>query len=248
MMKFLVKNVRLIAGIIIGIVVMILLINGCGKESKESVEVGDSTVYWKQQYAIVKSDNVAYDNANQLLTNALLDKQLEIDSIYLLKEESDRKLNDAINSNVRIAGKVVIAKENKDTASYKESCDSLTRYAGYIKSLYDATTKENSALKNEVNLLSRIKDSLISSRKKQTEELKQTVDLANTIIPKQSRRTELYVGGSVIGNKTTIFSGYAANVSMVNKSGQIYDGSVMWVNGQQFFQVGAKWRLSFRKH
>lgn len=141
-----------------------------------------------------------------------------------------------------------ISKEQPKENPLKNAYDSLSQAAKLllddINTFADETYRlniANDSLRKYMADQLRIKDELYDACRK-------ALDYgAKEVLPQLKPRISFYIGGSVIGNKQTIFSGYGADLSMLTKKGTMYSAGSKWVNGIQYFEGGVKFRLSFRK-
>lgn len=251
MKQFLTFNFRYIL-LAVGIIITIILLkNGCGSGPVGQKEAKvDST--WIKKYDSLQVHSTASEQEKGKLEKYLYAAVANMNSLKAENQELKSKLTQAIAKNTATAKKVILSKENKDTASYVSGCDDLAKHSVELEQLIFSMDSSCSAIEENYQYRLGIKDSIIHYLNIDIRNLKSILDYGNQVITKPSPllapRTTLFLGASVIGNKTTIFSGYGADLSLLNKKGMIYHVGTKWINGAQFFEGGFQFRLSFNKH
>lgn len=94
------------------------------------------------------------------------------------------------------------------------------------------------------------KDSAIVNLMQQLAACQNALGYVDTKIPEIKKeakpRNQLYVGVMAFGNQKAYIKGWGPSAALVTKSGQIFEGGIILLDKQQFYSVGAKFRLSLK--
>jgi len=231
------KTLKYILSALIGGVIVFALIRGCGR--------GEKTVTLAQFDALVANrDSIAAASNSRISILAQGNDRLRAEKDSALREAAQAKvaLSKVRPTVIRLAGQII-------TKMDSVKCDSLARLQADLLWLIEDYGNSLTFAIIKADSIEYAKNEEIDEYKKQLAACNKALDFAvSDVIPVLKPRGQLFLGGDIIGNRATIFSGYGADLSWLNKTGQIYSVGSAWINGEQYYRAGAKFRLSFRKH
>lgn len=67
--------------------------------------------------------------------------------------------------------------------------------------------------------------------------------ITTTITNQQPKKTQVYVGMSLLGNKTSFLNGVELNIALKTKQDRMYELGSQLINNQIVFRAGIKWKL-----
>jgi hypothetical protein len=238
----LLKQFRQVIITIAVLVLIFLLWRGCGKkENKEADKLQAIIDTLQMDQVAMAIDTARYSNRV---------KELSTD-LYFTKD-SLRVANERLKNALSKAGKTVIkyrdAKIIRDTVAALGECDTLAEAVVNLKFLYDDAAMYAGLLEIERDSILIYKDSVIYVLKKQNKKLSEGIGMVEKKLPTLKRGMEFYAGPSAIGSKETVFNGYGGGIGLLTKKGQLWEADALIINGKTYYQLGGKFRLSFRKH
>lgn len=122
-----------------------------------------------------------------------------------------------------------------DTAAILEDYHSFYVYGDVITHKYGRTFINDTISRNEILGRSVTHDFLIPT-------------ITKTITLTEPKKTQLYVGGSMLGNPQELAAGFNVNLSLKTKKDKIIEvGYSQLFSGQAFYSLGFKQKISFRK-
>ncbi len=238
--------------IVLGILILIfMLLKGCKddnkvyNEYKAKIDSAASLIRETNQLIAEKDARIEELQEQDSINLANLDE-----SLVLLNETTDdlsasrKKVNALIAKINRVQpGDVVV---NRD-----EECDSLVALVvNQDKYIQDYENQVNKTF-DDFDSVIEGKDSIIKVREEEVFKLKSTVEYIQDNIlklpPELKRRNQVFLGAELLGNKTQLLDGYGANISLLNKKGQMFEAKILSVHNAAYYGVGVKMRLSVKK-
>lgn len=223
--------------LITGAIVAIAIWRGCGNEKSTDV-LEKLTILQKEKDSIY----IVSNSRISILAQENERLRTERDTARNLADARLREIKRFKPTVIRLAGEVI-------THTDSAKCDSLARYV--IQA--DEMLADMLALMLNATAYGDSIEAVLSAQLDEFKLKLQACDRAlnyavNTVIPVLKPRGELYIGGDIIGNRSTLFSGYGANLNWLTTKGKMYTVGSEWINGEQYYKAGVKLRLSLRKH
>lgn len=224
--------------LILGVVILAFLMwKGCGND-KEEKALADLARLQIEKDSVMKEKTKIVNQYN----NDVLQLASERDSVQLIADYRLNQLKTVKPHVIKIAGEII-------TKMDSAKCLELAKIQEDLLWLIDDYANQQTLTQMYTDSVEIGLRGIIVAKDDQIAVLEKTLDFAtNQVIPAIKKRTEVYVGGDVIGNRTTVFSGYGANINLLSKKGQMYSVGASWINGEAFYSAGVKVRLSFKKH
>ena len=201
-----------------------------------------------------KNALIIVDNLQQKI-NDLERKDTEtgqkIDSVTTELTEKDKEIKQNLSKIDNLKVSIAKNKKNNNTPALLDDCDSLLAFHNTSEKFWSeyAESSNNIITLYKSDLF--IKDSIITVKGMQINTLKSTVqfmqDKLDASMKDVKQRNQVFIGGEIVGNKQLLITGAGVNLSLLNKTGQMFEIKAININSNMYYGIGAKFRLSFRK-
>jgi hypothetical protein len=238
----LLKQFRQVIITVAVLILIFLLWRGCGKKENKEADKLQAIIDTLQINEIAMAiDTARFSNrVKELSTDLYFTK----DSLRVANERIKNLLSKGAKAVIRYRDARIIG----DTAAALDDCDTMASTIVNLRFLYDDAATYAGLVELERDSILIYKDSVIYVLKKQNKKLVEGIGIVEKKLPTFKRRTEFYAGPSAIGSKETIFDGYGGGIGLLTKKGQLWEADALIINGKTYYQLGGKFRLSFRKH
>jgi hypothetical protein len=199
----------------------------------------------KHYRRIIKADSAAINNAHMASA-----EQREKTELYR------RSLAESQNQVQRLADKIEAAKKEKPTdawvavsPNYVEGCDSLRLVAIDQNAKIDQAEQDVTKLVKLMDYEISLRDTALAHRDQFNAALTMQLDSCHLKVKGavNQRRTQVYAGVGMIGNKINPLAGGQVNVSLKTKGNKIYEVTGAAVGNAWYVGLGTKFLISFRK-